>query len=220
MKTEFAATLLAATLLAASAATHAATVDVSELEANDSLAAAQFLAPLVPGQTGYRVTGLRTDAPGFGTTVDASADHFRFFVPGGSLLGLDVRVTSSAPGSNRDPLLYLYDALGGVLAFDDNSGFDFGARINAFPILAAGNYIVAVTGFGDAGDLDNGGTGILEGIGGDANFAYLLSIDIAPQVVPLPGSAALLLAGAALLTGFGGTRKGSQRGGAGAVTPN
>jgi murein DD-endopeptidase MepM/ murein hydrolase activator NlpD len=213
MKNDFAAsTLFAVTLLTAMAATHAATVDVSELEANDSLASAQLLAPLAPGQTGYRVTGLRTDAPGFGPTVDASADHFRFFVPGGSLLGLDVRVTSSAPGSNRDPLLYLYDALGGVLAFDDNSGIDFGARIATFPILAGGDYIVAVTGFGDAGDIDNGGNGILTGIGGDANFAYQLSIDVAPQVVPLPGSAALLLAGAALMAGFGGMRKERPRG--------
>lgn len=211
MKSDLAAAMLAATLLVAAATSHAATVAVDESEPNDSRASAQVLGPLSPGQTGYRVSGARTLSSVLGLPADPSADYFRFFVPGATLLSLDALVTASAPGSNRDPLLYLYDALGNVLSFDDNSGVDFGARINAFPILAGGDYIVAVSGFGDAGDLDNGGNGILEGIGGDADFTYRLSIDLAPQVVPVPGSAALMLGGAALMAGFGRWRRSRPR---------
>lgn len=204
MKARFAASLVS--LLFAASAASAATVSVAELEPNDSIAAAQVLAPLLATQTGYRVSGVRTDVPGFAPSVDSSADYFTFAAQAGTLITLDASATASAPGSSRDVLLYLYDALGNVLAFDDNSGVDFGSRIAAFPILASGAYVVGVSGFGDTGDLDNGGNGILTGIGGDANFSYLLSIDVADRVIPLPGSAALLLGGALLLTGFGRMR--------------
>ena len=211
MKSDLSTALLAATLLLASAASHATTVAVIESEQNDSFAGAQALATLAAGESGYRITGSRTLSAFLGLPVDRSADYFRFFVPGATLLSLDALVTASAPDSGRDPLLYLYDPQGNVFAYDDNSGVDFGARINALPIPFGGEYIVAVSGFGDAGDPDNGGNGILEGIGGDADFTYLLSIDLAPQAaplpVPVPGSAALLLGGAALMAGFGRWRR-------------
>jgi hypothetical protein len=198
-----ATSLFAAATLVASASGLAATLDLVEIEPNDTLSAAQVLAPLVTGQTGYRITGARTDAPGFGSTVNASADYFQFSALAGSVYRFDVLVTSSALSSTRDTLLYLYNSAGAVLAFDDNSGVDFGSRINAFSFLSGGNYVVAVSGFGDAGDLDNGGNGVLTGTGADANFAYTLSIDVAPQVVPLPASAPLLLLGVSMLAGLG-----------------
>ncbi|MBC7781473.1 MAG: PPC domain-containing protein [Proteobacteria bacterium] len=194
-----AVSLIAVAALVSSAGVSAALVDVAEIEPNNALPGAQALAPLLAGQTGYRVSGSRI-AP-VGAVANDSADYYAFNAPAGASLNLEVLITSSTPPSDRDSLLYLYGAGGNVLVFDDNSGVDFGSRISAFP-LAGGLYFVGVSGFGDPGDLDNGGNGVLTGVGGDANFAYLLTIDIAPQVIPLPGSAALFVLGASMLAGL------------------
>jgi hypothetical protein len=184
--------------LLASAGVPAATLNLLEIEPNDSAAAAQVL-PSLGAATGYRIAGARTFSSALTGVTNSSADYFAFSAQAGSLLRIDVLATASLPSSNRDSLVYLYDSAGAVLAFDDNSGVDLGARIAGFSILAAGNYIVGVTGFGDEGDIDNGGSGVLTGVGGDADFAYTLSIDLSPTVIPLPGSAPLLLLGVAML---------------------
>lgn len=168
---------------------------LNEVELNNSVTAPQVLPALLPGDTSYTIFGAKTDSALFNGTTDDSADYYRFAATAGTSYSLESFVTSAAPSSNRDTLLYLYDATGNVLAHDDNSGVDFGSRLS-FSFAQSGNYVVAVTGFGDAGDLDNGGNGILSG-GGDTNFAYTLTVTQVPEPSGLLGLT--VVGGAALV---------------------
>jgi hypothetical protein len=170
---------------------------LNEVEPNNSFSVPQILPTQVLGDTSYTVFGAKTDSTSFDGTSNDSADYYQFAATAGTSYSFEALVTRAAPSSNRDTLLYLYDAAGTVLGFDDNSGVDFGSRLS-FTFAGSGNYIVAVTGFGDAGDLDNGGNGVLVG-GGDTNFAYTLTIAQVPEPSTFTGLLGLAAMGAAAL---------------------
>ena len=137
-----------------------------------------------------------------GNLVTATADMFGFNWGGGSL-------TIATVSSAFDTQLSLFDDLGFGLVHDDDSGAGLLSSITS--VLAAGNYLIAVSGYnydpqsaggaifptgfpGPYGPTGPGGGSALSGWGGTAFSGgdYRINFSSAVNAVPEPGTLALL----------------------------
>ena len=119
--------------------TRAMTATVTEAEPNDSLSLAN---PVSPSDVATGVIN-----PGWDSTHAADVDYYAIDLPVGTTVNLDV--DAACCGSLLDPVLALFDSVGGQLAFnDDYDGLD--SRI-VYTIQVTGHYYVAIAGFGGQG---------------------------------------------------------------------
>lgn len=153
----------------------------TESEPNNTLANANFV-------------GTFSD-PGGSVLIDGSivlgdVDWFSFSLTDTATLAVFSAFSSSSPA---DGVLQVVDSNGVVIAFDDDSGVGLMPALQLVN-LAAGQYFVGISGFGDQGAGSVGTTDIFDGLGHQQDFVYKLTIGA--TVIPAPASVAML--------GFGG----------------
>jgi hypothetical protein len=84
-----------------------------------------------------------------------------------------------------------------VIAFDDDSGLGLMPALQIID-LSAGDYAIALSGFGDVDAFSVDSDELADGLGHDENFGYKLSFGF--SVVPNPSSLALLSMGGLVAT--------------------
>lgn len=168
-------TTMIATIAAAGAAAHAGTF-FSEIEDNNSLATANDL-----GSFG---------SPGGSITVDGAlsegdVDWFAFSLDNTATLSF----FAGFAAGGADGILQIVDAGGDVLAFDDDNGIGFMPAVQ-LENLAAGDYFVGFSGFGDVFSDSVDTDELADGLGHSEDFGYKLTIGF--TIIPAPGAMALL----------------------------
>ena len=158
---------------------------VNEVESNNTLATANAL-----GSFG---------APGGSLIVDgvidvADVDYFSFTLDDDASLSIFAAFSTTGGG---DGVMQLLTAGGDVIAFDDGSGFGLMPALQIMD-LSAGDYAIALSGFGDVDAFSVDSDELADGLGHDENFGYKLSIGF--SVVPNPSSLALLSMGGLVAT--------------------
>lgn len=172
-------------LMLAGAAGAANAAIIFESESNNTIATANPLGTYSAPGDGILVDGSIT--PG-AQGVAGDVDWFSFTVTGPTTLVASIFALS---GANQDSMLILVDSGGNILASDDDDNVGLMSSLDPI-VLAAGTYYIGVTGWNDLGspvsipDGFNGTTGI----GHSAEFVYKLVIGL--NIVPTPGTAALL----------------------------
>lgn len=181
----------------------AAATAVAELEPNDTLLAAQFIANADPLIT---ISGARTFA-------DTSDDFFAFDVRG---IGLISIVSSSADGA-ADSIMGLYDPMGVLVASNDDAGGTAMSAIQySVPINMMGRYTLGFSGYNPGllactgavtACYDTDGDFVFDtfvaggGAGGSSGFDYQIDVS-GVALVPEPGALALFALGVPLLLGW------------------
>lgn len=197
-------TVLAAALVAALAGSASAAIAFDPeflgfgTNVNNTIATASPLGTFAPPGEGILVDGSIT--PGTAQTA-GDVDWFSFTIAppnNGVMVASIFTLTGSNTAAANDTFLMLADGQGNILAFNDDDNVGFNSSL-APVTLAAGTYYIGITGFGDTT-----GTTLPDGFvpgaagagqaGHAGNFTYKLIIGL--NVVPTPGSAALLGLGA------------------------
>jgi len=137
-------------------------------------------------------------APGGGVTLngyisEGDVDWYSFTLNDTASLSFFAAFSAG----NGDGVMQIADAGGTVIAFDDDSGVGLMPAIQ-IENLAAGNYYIGFSGFGDADSSSVGTTDVLDGGGHSEDFGYKISVGF--TVIPAPGSMALLGLGGLVMT--------------------
>lgn len=135
------------------------------------------------GDAGYSLATAQL-LPGGTTSVSGNLDAvdiYRFTWGGG--------VFSATASTGFDPMLFVYDLSGNVLAFNDDF---FGLQSHVVPTLVSGDYLLAIDHYsfnyaGSLGGFANAGSSL----GGNA-YTINFGSAVASSNVPEPGSLALL----------------------------
>lgn len=158
--------IFAMLLMLLTGATAGAGTIVDDESANDLIETAGIQIPREAGSSAY---------VGDFSLIPGDAD----FVGLGSLVAGDVITAATTPlegsgFSNPDTLLGVFDAAGNRLAFNDDAGSIGRGSALAFEVLSAGDYFVAVTGYGNP---------TFEGPHPESG-SYALTISIVPVSAP------------------------------------
>lgn len=167
------------TMIAAIAATGAAAQAgsfFSEVEDNNSLATANDL-----GSFGIPGGSIVID----GALSEGDVDWFAFTLEDTATLSL---FAGFAPGG-ADGILQIVDAGGDVIGFDDDNGVGFMPALQ-IENLAAGDYFMGFSGFGDVGADSVDTDELADGLGHSQDFVYKLTMGF--TIVPAPGAMALM----------------------------
>jgi len=153
----------------------------------------------------YTTGATGTVSTTFDDPTPADEDFFRFVIGSTSLVTIDL-IGQDNPATTTfpllfDPALYLYDGAGTLIAFNDDidtTNGDLNSRLNV--TLSPGTYfaVAAASPAGLGGPLGNPGNGTDVG-------DYRLTITSQPvpgEVIPEPGTCALLVSGALPLIGL------------------
>ncbi len=167
-----------------------------ETEANNTIATANFVAPVVAPGDSWVIDGSITPG-GVGTPGDV--DWFAFDLPAGSTF-VAAGYALSVPNSQADGQFELVNSSGVIVAFDDDGNLGLMPSIQANG-LPAGRYYLGISGFDDLGSISN--PTIFDGIDGAGpdghteNWTYKLIVGV--NVIPAPGGVTLACAGALAL---------------------
>ena len=181
----------------------AAATAVAELEPNDTLLAAQFIAN---ADSLITISGARTFA-------DTSDDFFAFNVLGAGLLS----IVSSSVDRAADSIMGLYNPAGLLVASNDDAGGTFMSAIQfTVPAGMTGRYTVGFSGYNPSilactgavtACYDTNNDFVFDtfvaggGAGGSSGFDYQINVS-GVSLVPEPGALALFALGAPLLLGW------------------
>jgi hypothetical protein len=170
--------------LAACATVASAGTFFSEVEDNNTLALANDI-----GTFSFPGGSVAID----GTLTEGDVDWFAFSLTDAASLSFFAAFSAG----DGDGVMQLVTGAGDVIAFDDDSGVGLMPAIQVAD-LAAGDYFIGFSGFGDvdSGSVDS--DELADGIGHDEDFGYKLSIGF--SIVPAPGSLALLGLGGVVMT--------------------
>lgn len=172
-------------LCAVGAFASAAQASISEVESNDTIATANFVANF-----DQIVNGTAAD----GTLTPGDVDWYEFSIAMDAEVVASAQFASSGGLDAPDGQLMLVDSTGtDVLAFDDNSGIGLLPALQAF-MLPAGTYYIGVSGGGDITGDPVETDELFDGLRSDQephaqNFGYKLSL--VATLVPSPGALAL-----------------------------
>ena len=184
----------------------ASATSVLEVEPNDTLPAAQFVANADPSIT---ISGARSFS-------DFSDDFFSFDVGAGGLLS----IVSSSANASADSIMGLYDPNGSLVASNDDAG---GSAMSAIQYTVptgmtgmTGRYSIGFSGYNPGllsctatvtACYDTTGDFVFDtfvaggGSGGSTGFDYQIDVS-GVALVPEPGTLALFALGAPLLLGW------------------
>ncbi len=156
----------------------------SETEDNNSLALADDI-----GTFSFPGGSVAID----GTLSEGDVDWFAFTLTDMASLSFFAAFTAG----DGDGIMQLVTSSGDVIAFDDDSGIGLMPAIQVAN-LAAGDYYIGFSGFGDvdSGSVDS--DELADGLGHDEDFGYKLSIGF--SIVPAPGAMALFGMGGIMMT--------------------
>ena len=144
-------------------------------EADDRLSQATLTGLIGSSGAGIRTTGFIGGASTFATT-SGDYDWYRLTaIPAGQMLTVDVNAVTRRGGSNLNSYVGLYNAVGQLLASNDDDGVTTDSFLT-FPIPATGDYYVVVHGTraGFQTDVNNGGSGQ----GADSTGVYDLIVQL------------------------------------------
>ncbi|MHA7813759.1 MAG: MYXO-CTERM sorting domain-containing protein [Phycisphaerales bacterium] len=156
----------------------------SETEDNNTLAMANDLGSF--------------DTPGGSVAIDGilsegDVDWFSFTLENTASLSFFAAFSAG----DGDGLMQIVTAAGDVIAFDDDSGVGLMPAIQ-IDSLAAGDYFIGFSGFGDVDSSSIGSDELADGLGHDEDFGYKISVGF--SIVPAPGAMALLGMGGVVMT--------------------
>ncbi|MFM1902830.1 MAG: hypothetical protein RLZZ440_730, partial [Planctomycetota bacterium] len=161
------------------------------LEPNDTLATATVGLPAGMGESGF------AGVIGDGANGLRDVDLFTVTLAAGE--SIDVAVIAQAAGSTLDSYLRLFDATGGQLAANDDSGSSLDSRL-AFSAAVAGTYYVGVSGYGNTSYAPAAGSGTAPGSTGAYTVTFQRTVPPlepndsmaqATPVVPVANAASL-----------------------------
>jgi hypothetical protein len=148
-------------------------------------------------------------------SVSTGHTIFQFNGFAGNAVTLAANVTAIFPGildTDDDTVLFLFNDLGALLAFDDDSGPGRSSLITGFALPTTGSYFVGMT--TDPNDPIFSLAGIITGWedNGESNLNFNLNVSgitptTPPGPIPVPEPSSLVLIGSGILFGIKISRK-------------